>query len=240
MEAAKKEAEQIKSLQADLNKSVQQEQMYAEAVENLQAEYDTLEAENNALKKDAAKREEKRQSILRKANFDMPTDNGGDDATIQEMAGSYYEMTSQVETLKASIRYLRAENAHLKGSDFVRSLDLEPLKTPRPENRYTAVARETRTLIKDMRAASASPRVIQLSTKRHAHHQYQAQQSVLYTLQQRSLELRKQVDEIPVIHRTKKEFLGVIKVPSKTTNRHCVDLRSISEFEKIHSIFLKT
>jgi cell division protein FtsB len=220
MEIAKKEVEHIKSLEEALEKSSNQEQMYAEAVENLQAEYDILEAENNALKKEANKREEKRQSVLRKANFDLSIE--GDDgssssssAAVQEMAGNYYEMTSQVETLKASIRYLRAENAQLKSSDFVRSLDLDINTTkPRKEEdnkreEIKSVARETRVLVKDMRIASASPRVIQLSSltkpnlwqtiKKSPDYQYQIQQSVLYTLKQRSEQLRRKVDDLAII-----------------------------------------
>jgi dynactin 1 len=217
MDIAKKEVEHIKSLEEALEKSSNQEQMYAEAVENLQSEYDVLEAENNLLKKEANKREEKRQSVLRKANFDLSLEvddgsNSNTSSAVQEMAGNYYEMTSQVETLKASIRYLRAENAQLKSSDFVRSLDLninptkESLKKEDKEEELRSVARETRVLVKDIRIASASPRVIQLSSiskpnswqtmKKSPDYQYQTQQSILYTLKQRSLQLRRKVDEL--------------------------------------------
>lgn len=214
MEIAKREVEHIKSLEEALDKSSNQEQMYAEAVENLQSEYDILEVENNTLKKEANKREEKRQSILRKANFDLTIegDDNSSSSTVQEMAGNYYEMTSQMETLKASIRYLRAENAQLKSSDFVRSLDLDTSKVistkvePKTEE-LRSVARETRALVKDMRIASASPRVIQLSKaspcswqtiKKSPDYQYQTQQSVLYTLKQRSVQLRRKVDDLQI------------------------------------------
>lgn len=213
MEVAKKEMEQIKSLEDDLEKSMNQEQMYAEAMENLQNEYDQLEMENNQLKKEASKREEKRQSILRKANFDLTESE--DSEHMQEMAGGYYEMAGHMETLKASIRYLRAENAQLKSADFCRSLDLTP--TPainhtknQPRNELiTDIARETRVLVKDMRIASASPRVVQLaaapsnapkwsSIKKSPDYQYQTQQSVLYTLKQRSVQLRRKVDDLQI------------------------------------------
>ena len=220
MEIAKKEVEQKKLLEEALEKSSNQEQMYAEAVENLQSEYDTLEAENNMLKKEASKREEKRQSILRKANFDLSlgedsTNNSADSATMQEMAGNYYEMTNQVETLKASIRYLRAENAQLKSADFVRSLNLDlsatsaaPKTTDMKSEALRSVARDTRVLVKDMRVASASPRVIQLVTKpsqqrprQSPDYQYQTQQSVLFTLKQRSVQLRRKADDLELITR---------------------------------------
>lgn len=215
MEVAKKEMEQIKSLEDDLEKSINQEQMYEEALENLQMEYDQLEIENNQLKKEASKREEKRQSILRKANFDLT--EGEDSEHMQEMAGGYYEMAGHMETLKASIRYLRAENAQLKSADFCRSLNLvsfTPIvnKNNQPRNEMiTDIARETRMLVKDMRMASASPRVVQLvsvtpatatskwsSIKKLPDYQYQTQQSVLYTLKQRSVQLKRKVDDLGI------------------------------------------
>lgn len=220
METAKKEVEHIKSLEEALDKSSDREQIYAEAVESIQSDYDVLKAENNALKNEANKREEKRQSILRKANFDLTIEGDDDDpsslsssATVQEMAGNYYEITSQMDTLKASMRYLRAENAQLKSADFIRSLDLSTVLTSKvssggkTEEELRSVARETRALVKDMRVASASPRVVQLvkpalnswnSDKKSPDYQYQTQQSVLYTLKQRSVQLRRKVDDLGI------------------------------------------
>ena len=263
MEVAKKEMEQIKSLEDDLEKSMNQEQMYAEAMENLQNEYDQLEIENNQLKKEANKREEKRQSILRKANFDLTESE--DSEHMQEMAGGYYEMAGHMETLKASIRYLRAENAQLKSADFCRSLDLvssAPIIKNQPRNEMmTDIARETRVLVKDMRIASASPRVIQLapvtskwsSIKKSPNYQYQTQQSVLYTLKQRSIQLRRKVDDLqittdkfPTINHEKKpqQQLGLIKIPRLpsmvTTSNHCIDITNASDFNRLHSVFIQS
>ncbi|CAO0794338.1 unnamed protein product [Mucor circinelloides] len=271
MEVAKKEMEQIKSLEDDLEKSMNQEQMYAEAMENLQNEYDQLELENNQLKKEASKREEKRQSILRKANFDLT--EGEDTEHMQEMAGGYYEMAGHMETLKASIRYLRAENAQLKSADFCRSLDLTPSPPViharnQPKNELiTDIARETRVLVKDMRVASASPRVVQLaaptnaskwtSIKKSPDYQYQTQQSVLYTLKQRSVQLRRKVDDLQIatdkslsINHEKKPIpqqqLGLVKIPrlpsmnTTTASNHCIDIANASDFNRLHSIFIQS
>ncbi|ORE03130.1 hypothetical protein BCV72DRAFT_36769 [Rhizopus microsporus var. microsporus] len=264
METAKKELEHVKTLEEDLEKSLNQEQMYVEAMENLQAEYDALEAENNMLKKEASKREEKRQSMLRKANFDLTEQE--DTTTMQEMAGNYYEMSSQMESLKASIRYLRAENAHLKSLDFVRSLNLELGSNEKPvttsDDTLKSIARETRVLVKDARVAGASPRVVQLSNdyqsthwqsrKKSPDYQYQTQQSVLYTLKQRSVQLRNQMNDLQITANTNnKELsiqgsqkLGLVKVPNllslQNTNRHCVYLKSATEFERLHSIFIQS
>lgn len=214
MEVAKKEMEQIKTLEEDLEKSMKQEHMYVEALENLQNEYDILETENNQLKKEASKREEKRQSLIKKANFDLAAESE-DGLTIQEMTGEYDDLFSQLETLRASVRYLRAENMHLKSSDFIRNLGLLdsnnnyiPIYTENDQEKIQDAAREVRVLVKDTRTASATPKIIQLehkeatqaktwsSIKNTPSYQYQTQQSVLYTLKQRSEKLQNQISKL--------------------------------------------
>lgn len=209
METVKKQADQITVLEETLTKTQAQEQMYAEAMENLQTEYDALEQENTQLKKNAAKKEEKRLSAPKKADFDMMEDS----SSILEMDNTnIHEMNSQMESLKSAIRYLRAENAHLKGSDIIRSLQLhddysqkKPIE-PQVQAMMRSFALETRMLVKDMRTASATPKVIQLSAdrkggkwqsdKRLPDYQYQTQQSVLYTLKQRCDQLKNKMDKV--------------------------------------------
>lgn len=209
METVKKQADQITVLEETLTKTQAQEQMYAEAMENLQTEYDALEQENTQLKKNAAKKEEKRLSAPKKTDFDMMEDS----SSILEMDNTnIHEMNSQMESLKSAIRYLRAENAHLKGSDIIRSLQLhddysqkKPIE-PQVQAMMRSFALETRMLVKDMRTASATPKVIQLSAdrkggkwqsdKRLPDYQYQTQQSVLYTLKQRCDQLKNKMDKV--------------------------------------------
>lgn len=201
MEVAKKEIERAKSIEEDLEKAIDQGQQFKDAVDILEGENDALEAEISQLKKEASKREEKRQSLIRKGQFDLTEQE--DTTTMQEMAGNYYEMSGQMETLKTSIRYLRAENSHLKSLDFVRSLDLN-LDPTREDNKLDdhlkSLARETRVLVKDLRVTGASPRVIQLSNRQNTNkdstpdYRYQTQQSVLHTLKQRSIQLRNQMN----------------------------------------------
>lgn len=69
MEGVKKQGEQIVELESGLAKSQSQMQMYAEAMENLQAEYDSLEQENIQLKKAAAKRSEKPSSTTKNSEY---------------------------------------------------------------------------------------------------------------------------------------------------------------------------
>ncbi|CEP09589.1 hypothetical protein [Parasitella parasitica] len=209
METVKKQADQINMLEETLAKTQAQEQMYAEAMENLQTEYDTLEQENLQLKKNAAKKEEKRLSAPKKTDFDMMEDS----STMLEIDDTnVHEMTGQMESLKSAIRYLRAENAHLKGFEIIRSLHLQDDCTPKKpvepkvQEMMRSFALETRMLIKDMRTASATPKVVQLSADRKAgkwqsdkrlpDYQYQTQQSVLYTLKQRCDQLKDKMDRV--------------------------------------------
>lgn len=63
MEVARKEVENVHLLEDNLEKAKAQTQMYSEAMENLQTEYEALERENAQLKKSlAAQKEEKRFS----------------------------------------------------------------------------------------------------------------------------------------------------------------------------------
>lgn len=141
-----------------------------------------------------------------------------------------------METLKAGIRYLRAENAYLKSCDLTRSLNLETLPAPvapikeeeqqddddneeeendessndkidHVDTRDTlrAIATESRILLKDMRRVGATPKVVSLadhksgkwqSIKRTPDYQYQAQQSALYTLKQRSEQLKSKIKQL--------------------------------------------
>ncbi|KAI9032609.1 dynein associated protein-domain-containing protein [Phycomyces nitens] len=299
MEAVKKQAEQISSLEETLEKVQAQETMYAEAVDNLQAEYDALEQENAQLKKAVAKKEEKRLSLPKKAEFDL-----AEGAPAENESGSYYEIANQIESLKAAIRYLRAENTHLKSCDMIKALSLDCLpEMPQPkslEAQHTdedevavateggdevkeqdmravmrSVALETRVLVKDMRVASASPKVVVLSADRRGgkwqsmkktpDYQYQTQQSVIHTLKQRSEQLRTKMHQLQkdqddnsiyvapnstkTLHQSLNQgqtllsqSLAKIQIPRLSSlgkARHCIQLQSAAEFERIHSIFIR-
>lgn len=93
MEGVKKQGEQISELESGLAKSQSQMQMYAEAMENLQAEYDTLEQENIQLKKAAAKRSEKQTSTSKSSDYAE-----GNTSTSEELISTEsYALKSQVE-----------------------------------------------------------------------------------------------------------------------------------------------
>ncbi|ORX48475.1 hypothetical protein DM01DRAFT_255950 [Hesseltinella vesiculosa] len=210
LEHAKKEAEQIAGLEQALEKAQQQEQMYVEAMDNLQAEHDVLDQELTHLKKEAAKKEEKRQSLLKKMTYDATATDASDMPT-HSAAGSYQEMDGQIQTLKSTIRFLRAEVSQLRSEELCKSLQLETFppvhhpSLPVKRDQWQQVVTQSRVLLKDIRVAGSSPKLVDLSlqtgakwltqTKRPAY-QYQAQQSVLYTLQQRTQQLKSNMQSL--------------------------------------------
>jgi dynactin 1 len=224
MEDAKKLADQ--TAKETLSKLQTQEQNYAEALENLRTECETLEKENASLRNNAAKKEEKRPSTPKKTDFDLLEDTSS--TMIQENT-NLFEINSHLESLKSAIRYLRAENAHLKGSDIIRSLQLDEvpkpvLVDPQVKAMMRSFALETRMLVKDMRTASATPKVIQLSAdrrggkwhsdKRLPDYQYQTQQSVLYTLKQRCDQLK---DKMAQAQKDRQQVLAIQPILDKVT-----------------------
>jgi chromosome segregation ATPase len=208
MEGAKKQGEQIAELESGLSKSQSQMQMYAEAMENLQAEYDTLEQENIQLKKAAAKRNEKQSSASKSSEYAEGNANNSEELVTTET----YAMKTRLDSLSSAVRYLRAENAHLKSKEYMAILKLNELpelidnesnEKEVKQNKLRSIALESKALIRDIRNVSATSKVIKLqpaqagkwrSQKLAAEYQFQQQQSVLHTLQKRSSELRHKVD----------------------------------------------
>ncbi|KAI8076966.1 dynein associated protein-domain-containing protein [Thamnidium elegans] len=275
METVKKQADQITVLEETLAEAQESKQLFSEGIKTLQAEYDDLEKENLSLKKDVAKKEEKRLSSPKKTEYDLLED--GSELVLESDNINVHEMNGQIECLKSAIRYLRAENAHLKGTDVIRSLKLEQdslnqMKQVDPQTKslIRSFALETRMLVKDMRIASASPKVIQLcanrrggkwqSEKRLPDYQYQTQQSVLYTLKQRCDQLKEKMvhaqkdrhqqqtlnsdaSQLKENNNTLIRSLAKIQLPNLNTaigsNKRCIQLRSMIEFEKIHNIFIR-
>ncbi|CEJ02773.1 Putative Dynactin 1 [Rhizopus microsporus] len=294
METVKKQAEQIQMLEETLSKSQQQEQMYSEAIDNLQAEYDNLEQEHIKLKKEIAQKEEKRLSASKKAELFI------EDATLmnsenEENNLDVHNLNSQLESLKCAIRFLRAENAHLKESDVLKTLHMDytarktllpptpPLtddegdeedeeyenKEPDFKSMVRSVLQETRTLVKDVRLATATTKIVQLSPERRGgkwqrkknlpDYQYQMQQSVLYTLKRRCESLKEKMKHIQNNERYAKwsqksalaekehnkklmKAFAKIHFPATaivTEPKRHIQLESFKEFEKIHNLFIQ-
>lgn len=273
MEGVKKQGEQIGELESGLAKSQSQMQMYAEAMENLQAEYDTLEQENIQLKKAAAKRSEKQTSTSKSTDFPE-----GNNSTSEEIITTEsYAMKTQLDSLKNALRYLRAENAHLKSKEYMKILNLDALpdlpatdasENVTTQNTLRSIALESKALIRDIRSVSAASKVVRLqpvqqgkwrSQKMNAEYQYQQQQSVLHTLQMRSFELRHKVDSMqqslpkratvsekpsdaPDSASYSLARIQIPKIPQLKSIQYVrknINLSSFSEFEKVHSVFVR-
>ncbi|KAF7721130.1 hypothetical protein EC973_005377 [Apophysomyces ossiformis] len=261
MEVARKEAEQVESLGELLEKAQEQEQVYAEAMENLQLEYNTLQQKYVELKKTNSRKEEKRLSAQKKA---LEMGEISVDSAITDAGG-------QMETLKAAVRFLRAENAHLKSTNFAKDIQLCELPEVihyQPEEKrdvVRSIATETRVLIKDIRTVSASPKVVKLSLRDNSWnsikttpcYQYEGQQSALYTLKQRTDQLRRKVEQLQADNTSKPSStnqnevlslaraLAKVQIPcssplTSTGGVRCVQLKSASEFERIHNMFIRS
>ena len=109
LEATRKHIDQIVELENDVAKAKKQEKVYEDAIEQLQKDLDLLEAENAKLGKGD------RQPSS--AALDLPT---------QSVIIDHGAVSEQVENLRAAIRYLRRENALLKGKELYKDLKLLP------------------------------------------------------------------------------------------------------------------
>ncbi|KAI6031243.1 dynein associated protein-domain-containing protein [Pisolithus microcarpus] len=178
MEAVKKQADAIVELEIELSKARKQERAYEEAMEQLQADLDTLEQDNAKLKAMAAPEKQ--------VTGNQPTEP--ENVPIE---GSFEtsHLLDQIEALRGTVRFLRTENSYLKGQDLLKEIQaLPPL--PDPVSRVTtppldpsgtsdtdesdddvpttpptlrSLATETKMLYRNVIRFSSSPRVVDLS-----------------------------------------------------------------------------
>lgn len=186
MEAVKKQAERIVTLEEDLAKTKKQEKTFEEAMESLQADLTSQEEETNRLKQLVAKYEK---------NGVVPTDAQKIDDTSALGFGSgdgsslhVHELEHRLYILTTTLRYIRAENEHLRSRDLLNVLKVDevilppvtssessdideseetiPKATMIPEDRkdrmLKSVALESRTLQRDLASMSATCRVVDL------------------------------------------------------------------------------
>ncbi|KAG9306594.1 hypothetical protein G9A89_004791 [Geosiphon pyriformis] len=279
IEHAKGQADTILALQEQLASSRKQQNDYEEAMESLQTELETLEQDNKQFKKLAENLEDQRISPHSSKRNTLAKDEAEDYDNIIPIPDNNsienQRLNGQIEALKFAVRFLRAENSHLKGRDALNVLNLhlqpQKIKALNDNEMLKSVALEAKSLLKDFRAVSASPRIVDL-TKTTTNHKgwqpkskmpnyhYQAQQSVMYTLQLRSNELKTKLTQIDKNNKLKDlklhsaagkpPFIGRIQVPLpdnshhsdrpnvKTSFRHSIKLKTASDFEKIHTIFV--
>ncbi|GES86297.1 dynactin 1 [Rhizophagus clarus] len=272
MEIVKKQADMINALEQELQNSRKQETDFEEAMENLQQEIDSLEQQNKQFILLAGNIED---GAVPSRNNELKDDDNEDDLRMYADTNPLenQRLASQIESLKFAIRYLRAENSHLKGKDALNALDwhLQPRRRRALQDQsegelLKSVASEAKSLLKDFRVVSASPRIIDLTKtlenqkqwrplKKTPEYQYQVQQSVMYTLQQRSNELKlklRQLGKNNLLKPSKNDgiaikpsIVGRIRLPVLNSNTvsnhplsHNIKLKNPSDFEKIHTIFV--
>lgn len=182
LESSRKQADMILELENDVAKSKKQEKVYEEAMDQLQSEYDALEAENARLRKN-------------RGNDGSPTSALGDSLVLASSVEAGH-LVDQIENLRSAIRFLRSENALLKSRDLyndvhmlapLRRTNLAPLPplsvpelvkdsttddesdgpiTPRakqPAVTRVALATESKLLLRDLAKITSAPRIVDIS-----------------------------------------------------------------------------
>jgi len=125
MEMVKKQADVIGELEGELSKARKQERAYEEAMEQLQADLDSLEQENTKMKQQVANAPERQVVGTQPNDGEAPAVDGNFETS---------HLLEQIEALRGAVRFLRSENSYLKGQDLLKELyalpklpDLVPL-----------------------------------------------------------------------------------------------------------------
>ncbi|KAI5121836.1 hypothetical protein M0805_003270 [Coniferiporia weirii] len=181
MDAVRKQAETISSLESEITKARKQERSYEEAIEQLQSDLDALEQDNAKLKL-LTVGVERQPSV-------GPQTTATEDITAVESNLETSHLLEQIEALRGAVRYLRRENSYLKGQDLLKEIQaLPPIpdfssrpstppldpsgsssesdsesEEPRAPS-LRSLATETNVLYRDVIAFSSSPRVVDLSS----------------------------------------------------------------------------
>ncbi|KAK8858530.1 hypothetical protein IAR55_002757 [Kwoniella newhampshirensis] len=128
LEASRKQGDIILDLENDVAKAKKQEKVYEEAIEQLQAEQDALEAENAKLRKGQGHgldRQMHLSSTPRMGDLDVgPSTGAGIEAS---------HLVEQIENLRSAVRYLRSENALLKSRELYNEIHTLPALRYRSE-----------------------------------------------------------------------------------------------------------
>ncbi|KAG6812629.1 hypothetical protein H0H92_001712 [Tricholoma furcatifolium] len=179
LEAAKRQGDTIVNLENEIAKAKRQERAYEEAMEQLQADLDSLEQDNAKLKTLTAGQERQAPGIQQVETETVPVEGSLETSHLLE----------QIDALRGTVRYLRTENSYLKGQDLLKEIDsLPPLPVPisrmptppldpsglsdsdesdseasSPLPTLRSLATETKQLYRDVIKFSSSPRVVDLS-----------------------------------------------------------------------------
>lgn len=121
-------------LEAHITKLRKEEKSQQAALDTLTTDLDTLEAENAQLKLAGAS-----LSAAGIASAASELDPLKYDASMESS-----RLVQQIDSLRAAVRFLKSENAHLKSQDLLAELDQLPsYSSPPPRTAFTGVPRES-------------------------------------------------------------------------------------------------
>ncbi|CAG8589226.1 1725_t:CDS:10, partial [Ambispora gerdemannii] len=268
MELIKNQADTIATLEEQLASSRRQQSDFEEAMNNLHTDLDKLEQENSQFKLLAEKLEDHtiRSPSASKRNTMTSQFVDEDDFSSQIPETNSVEsqrLNSQIESLKFAVRFLRAENSHLKGRDALDVLNLHlPRKTRSINDEVVkSIAQEAKSLIKEFRSARATLKIVDLNKAttnyrgwqpkgKLPNSQYLKQQSAteMNKLQKRSNELKAKLTQIGKTNQlrpvklggsgTRPPFIGRIQVPlpeSAATHHHSENKSSLTKTPLRHN-----
>ncbi|KAL6307818.1 dynein associated protein-domain-containing protein [Sparassis latifolia] len=182
METVKKQADAITDLEVELAKARKQEHAYEEAMEQLQADLDSLEQDNAKLKTVANNPERQPSGAQVPEPESVPVEGSLETSYLLE----------QIDALRGTVRFLHTENSYLKGQDLLNEIEsLPPLhvstsreptpplvpsgpsdsedsdsdEPPSPPTLRT-LAVESKLLYRDVIKYASSPRIVDLSVLR--------------------------------------------------------------------------
>ncbi|THU86256.1 dynactin [Dendrothele bispora CBS 962.96] len=123
MEAAKKQGDTIVDLENELTKLRKRGQEYEEALDSLNNDIEVLEQENAKLKVANVGQEKQ-----------VPgTQQVEAEPAVTEVNLEKFQLAEQIDALRCTVKFLRTENAYLKGHDLLREIQsLPPLPEPIP------------------------------------------------------------------------------------------------------------
>jgi dynactin 1 len=227
MEGVKRQADSLAELEGELAKIRKQEKAYEQTIEALHGDLSGLEKENVKLKQQSATVVDRgktgecmacRYSAHAKGVREATSPASATlhpaslEAEVLAFTGSLEtsQLLQHIEHLKASLRFLRQENAFLKSQDLLADLQSLPsLPVPREaSDEYRSVQAETKQLWREALQLTAMPRVVDLTavdsdrTKwsrkaRRAEYQLEAQQARFKGLAGRIQEVGLRVEALP-------------------------------------------
>ncbi|KAF8337534.1 dynein associated protein-domain-containing protein [Cantharellus anzutake] len=209
-ETVKKHVDAISELETELAKARKQERAYEEAMEQMQADLDSLEQDYAKLKNSPA------NAVERPANA-VPVNELIEQPVVEGNLETSY-LLEQIESLRGAVKFLRSENSYLKGQDLLKEIyALPPL--PDLESSYESSSDEeseperidsidviesddppslrtlntaTKLLYREVLSFNSSPRVVDLSAVNQSPGSWLPQKkSPHYQIWERSIEADK-------------------------------------------------